>query len=141
MIELTPFRPADLVAFPVQAAQQCDVPDAAEFAVEIVRRNGEAVTVRGGSGQVVMVFGIIPQSDDLGSAWALFSADAGRDMLAITRTAQLFLDTHDLRAIMITVDMRHAAFSRWARMLGFQDRGMVQWQNDPDLHLFLREKI
>jgi hypothetical protein len=85
-----------------------------------------------------MICGVV-EHGGVGSAWAVLSADAGALMLSITRGTRHFFDRHVCATIVTTIDMRCAAFVRWAKLLGFEDRGMVQWQRDPSQHLFVRE--
>lgn len=144
MIVLRPFAPADLIDFPVQPGQRRECGDLDALAVELTRRGGEAITVtceskEGIGGHPVMICGVV-QHGDVGSAWAVLSEDAGALMLSLTRGTRHFFDNHDCATIVTTIDMTCAAFVRWAQLLGFEDRGMVQWQRDPSQHLFVREK-
>lgn len=140
MIVLRDFAPADLIDFPVQPGQRAECGDLDALAVDLVRRGGEAITVTCADGHPVMICGVVAHGG-VGSAWAVLSDDAGPLMLAITRGTRHFFDSHDCATIVTTIDMRCAAFVRWARLLGFEDRGMVQWQRDPSQHLFVRENI
>lgn len=140
MIHLTPFMPSDLLGFVVQPEQREEVPDPEEFAIEILQRGGESVSVRDGNRKVLMVGGIAAHDATLGVCWALISADAGPSMLGITRITRQFFDASACRTLIFVVDCRSKAARRWGHLLGFEDRGMVQWQSDPDLHLFVKER-
>lgn len=139
MIALRPFAPADLIDFPVQPGQRAEAGDLDALAVDLIRRGGEAITVTCSDGHPVMICGVVPQGD-VGAAWALLSADAGLLMTALTRGVRHFFDSHACAIVVTTVDIRCAPFARWARLLGFEDRGPVQWLRDPALHLFVRER-
>lgn len=141
MISLHPFDPTDMIGFVVQPHQMAEVEVEAieDYAVLVVRAGGEAVTVRNCAGQPIMFAGVVPSSPKLGMAWALLSADAGPDMLAATRATAYFLETHPCTTICTPVNVAVPQFVRWAKMLGFEDRGMVQWQRDPNQHLFVKD--
>ena len=138
MIALRPFAPADLIDFPVQPGQRAEAGNLDALAVDLIRRGGEAITVICSDGHPVMICGVVPQGD-VGAAWALLAEDAGMVMTALTRGVRHFFDRHACATIVTTVDVRCAAFVRWAKLLGFEDRGMVQWQRDPTQHMFVRE--
>lgn len=140
MIRLTPFHPADLIGFDVQPAQREADRTVEEFAVDIIRRGGEAITIRNGADKVIFVGGVVFQDHQFGQAWCVMAADAGADMVMMTRACRYYFDSHPCQIIAFMVDMRHPPSPRWGRLLGFEDRGAVQWLRDPDWHLFVKDK-
>lgn len=73
---------------------------------------------------------------DLGSgrlgAWALMGAGAGKNMVAIHRGTQRFLDMQSARRIELTVLCDFEAGHRWAKMLGFTLEAERMKGYDPD---------
>ena len=78
----------------------------------------------------VAIFGTVIIWDGLGEAWSLFSDEARRYPIAMTKGANTFFDICEilfsLHRIQITVRSTDKRAVSWARCLGFQSEGLLK---------------
>ena len=75
---------------------------------------------------VIAVAGVALAWPEREVAWSLLSECGPRRFLTVHRAVQAFLDNRRTRRIEMSVDADHASARRWARMLGFQEEGLMQ---------------
>jgi len=79
---------------------------------------GEAYTVLH-KGRIVVIAGVFPLTDYMGRAWAVVSADAGRDLLPASRIIADFLKNSSYVRIDTPVRRAFVNGARWCELLKF----------------------
>jgi len=88
-----------------------------ETAQAFERSGGYAVRI---DGKLVLLGGVVRASKDVGIAWAMFSRDAGRHMVALTRFALRVFEVSGVSRILADVECGFDAGRRWLELLGFK---------------------
>ena len=70
--------------------------------------------------RVIALGGAIPLTPGRAWVWALVAADAGPDMLALTRFLKIFIDELGYRRTEMYVSSAFGPGNRWAELLGFK---------------------
>ena len=85
--------------------------------------------------------GVIDMGFGRGQAWSLFSKNAGKHMVRITRAVKDYLNSVDYNRIEMHVEKDFDEARRWAKMLGFEyESEMPQFLNGKDYYMFVRIK-
>lgn len=126
MIEVHPFKPADLDELRLQPAQEYLAAFVGRpgYGQELVDA-GPCYTVRR-DGLVICCAGVVNLWAGRASAWALLSWDAGRSMRGLHREVLRFLDGCGIRRVEAYVYPQFEAGHRWATMLGFEREGLLR---------------
>ena len=131
-MEIRTFQPQDLYAISLQSAQLGILYDTVREKGygEALAAVGKAYTATS-SGEVMACIGVIPQWPGYSRAWALVSRDAGRCMVSLTRGIARWLRFHNEGRVDTAVRCDFDAAIRWAKMLGFQQEGVMR-KYDPE---------
>jgi hypothetical protein len=93
-------------------------------------------------GEVLICAGVLELWAGRGFAWAIVSAHAGRQMLAISGSVRRLLGLAPYRRIECYVDAEFPQGARWARMLGFRCETPMPmpkfFESGRDAYLFAR---
>jgi hypothetical protein len=74
---------------------------------------------------VIAIAGVALAWPEREVAWSLLSNCGPRRFATIHRAAKRFLESRRTRRIEMTVDAAHDSAGRWARLLGFQEEGLM----------------
>ena len=76
--------------------------------------------------EVIACSGVVKQWDNRATAWALISANAGKNFVRIHKAVKRFLETTDFKRVEAYVDANFEAGHRWITMLGFEREGYMR---------------
>lgn len=113
MITFLPMREEDARAIVLQPEQAGTVVE------EALEQPGELWSFFN-DGKIVALGGAIPLTPGRAWVWALLAADAGPDMLALTRFLKVFIDELGYRRVEMYVSSAFQPGCRWAQLLGFK---------------------
>lgn len=129
MMEVRPFETRDMDGFALHPMQARDHlgPWSPRDAARVLAAGGRAFTLRR-DGRVLLVAGVAKVDESYGHAWAFMAAEAGPHMRALTRKVRGYLDSllPGQRRIEMMVRADFAAAARWARLLGFEQEGVLR---------------
>ncbi len=95
----------------------------ADYRRDLLRRSVAFTAIDDG---VIAIAGLATAWPGRDVAWSLLSNCGSFRFLAIHRAVQVFMDDRPTRRIEMTVDVSHDSARRWARLLGFQEEGLMQ---------------
>ena len=139
MLERIKFKPADLDELRLQPAQEYLAAFVGRpgYGQELVDA-GPCYTVRQ-DGKIIYCAGVVELWQGRASAWALLSGEAGRSMIGLHRMVKDFLDNCGIRRVEAYVYPDFEPGHRWARMLGFEQEGLMKaFQQGADMVMYSR---
>lgn len=96
---------------------------------------GVALTALDGD-RIILCGGIVPSAPQMGTLWAVLSANAGGHMVWLHRATQRVLQLQEWRRIEATVEKGFPQGCRWLRLLGFKYEGdMPKFGLNGETHL------
>lgn len=115
-----PWKLGDTERIDLQPAQEY-LRDVVDVGVDLseVSEAGLAWTAEH-DGQVLAVWGVIPQWQNRALCWAVMGKTAGRHFVPIHRECVRFLDRLPFRRIEAHVDVGFSEGVRWMKMMGFE---------------------
>ena len=127
-MELIDFEPEHLQRLSPQAAQEPFARNINSVDAMQLRRRGLSFTgIR--DGRVLGCAGVVPLWPGVAQAWAVFSAAALSEPVALTRIVgreiDRIADTLALRRLQATVAETHHEGARWLAFLGFELEGLL----------------
>lgn len=131
------FRPYHLHLLRAQGVQSVQARELSHVPAdcESVDPAGVALTALNGD-RVLLCGGIIPARPQVGTLWALLSADAGRHMVWLHRATRRVLTLEHWERIEATVEEGFPEGCRWLRLLGFKLEGaMPKYGLNGETHL------
>lgn len=118
------FRPFHLELMRAQGVQSAQARELSHVPpdCESVKPAGVALTAFAGD-RVILCGGVIPMRPQVGTLWALVSADAGLHMLWLHRATKRVLTLQHWERIEATVEEGFPEGCRWLTLLGFKSEG------------------
>lgn len=124
-MEIVPFQPEHLDTLALQPSQ-------ADFLQNFDKTYAPALIAAGPcftaikDGIILGCAGLSKQWDNRAIAWALLSANLGREFVRIHRAVERYLLIADFKRIEAFVDANFAEGHRWMQMLGFEREGYMR---------------
>jgi hypothetical protein len=115
--------------------QEC----ATEAYAKELAKSGPVFTATDKEGEIVAVAGLVEQWPGCLRAYAFLGEHAGRHMITLTRSVKRYLRDFPVRRVEAAVECSFAEGIRWAKLLGFEQEGLMRaYWNDRDAYLFAR---
>lgn len=124
-MEIVPFQPEHLNNLALQASQADFFQNFDKSYAPLLISAGPCFTAIK-DGIVLGCAGLTKQWDNRAIAWALLSANLGREFIRIHRAVERYLLIADFKRIEAFVDANFAEGHRWMQMLGFEREGYMR---------------
>lgn len=123
---VAPFVPHHLTLINTQPGQRKDLSIFGNPRYgESLAQGGPAFTVFN-DGEVVACLGVFDYWEGRGACWAVLSGDLKTLMVGLTRRISAWFEQSDYRRLECSVDPNFPEARRWARLLNFQEEGLMR---------------